>query len=76
MSLDKAIKHGKERRKAYWQRGKAGDNDRTCRPHGAGFWWPCPYCEGNRLFTARRQDEQARQALQELADTSQALNLY
>ena len=40
MSLDKAIKSGKERRKPY---RKAKAVDKTCRNHGG-----CPYCEGNR----------------------------
>ena len=40
MSLDKAIKSGKERRKTY-RKEKAVD--KTCRNHGG-----CPYCEGNR----------------------------
>lgn len=41
MSLDKAIEHGKERRKRYY-RAKAFD--RTCRPGGS-----CPWCHGNRM---------------------------
>jgi hypothetical protein len=40
MSMDKAIKHGKEHRKPYYRSGRF---DRTCRPHGG-----CPYCVGNR----------------------------
>lgn len=39
MSLDKAIKSGKEHRKPY---RKAKAVDKTCRNHGG-----CPYCEGN-----------------------------
>ena len=41
MSLDKAIKHKKEKRKRYY-----GSKvfDLTCRPHGG-----CPYCRNNRL---------------------------
>ena len=45
MSLNKAIKYGKERRKAY--RG-AKAVDRTCRNHGS-----CPYCRENRLHKFR-----------------------
>ena len=41
MSLDKAIKHGKEHRKPY--RG-AKAVDASCRNHG-----DCPWCKGNRL---------------------------
>lgn len=41
MSLDKAILHGKEKRKQY--RGSKLV-DKSCRNHGS-----CPYCRGNRL---------------------------
>ena len=54
MSLDKAIKHGKEKRKEY--RGSKRF-DRTCRNHGR-----CSYCENNRrhsdIKNARSIDEQ------------------
>lgn len=46
MSLEKAIKHGKEKRKRYYN---SGDFDHTCRPHGG-----CPYCEGNRKFADKK----------------------
>lgn len=49
MSLDKAIQHGKERRKPYYG-GKAIDH--TCRNHGG-----CPWCEGNRLYRTKRENE-------------------
>lgn len=45
MSLDKAIEHGKERRKPY--RG-AKAVDPTCRNHGS-----CPFCEENRKHKFR-----------------------
>ena len=45
MSLDKAIKHGKERRKPYTG-SKAIDG--TCRNHGG-----CPWCEENRKHKFR-----------------------
>ena len=41
MSLDKAIKYGKEKRKPYT---KAKAVSRSCRNHGG-----CPWCEGNRI---------------------------
>lgn len=41
MSLDKAIKHKKERRKPYTG---AKYMDRNCRNHGS-----CDYCKSNRL---------------------------
>lgn len=45
MSLDKAIKHGKEHRKPYTG-GKAFA--RSCRNHGC-----CSFCEGNRRYKFR-----------------------
>lgn len=56
MSLDKAIKHGKEKRKGYAERGKPGRYDTTCRPHGGGSGRPCTYCERNRLFARTKLD--------------------
>lgn len=47
MSLDKAIKSGKEHRNPY-RRAKAVDP--TCRNHGT-----CPYCEGNRLYQSKKE---------------------
>ena len=49
MSLDQSIKHGKEHRKGYRERGLFGAGDVTCRPHGA-----CGYCQRNRLIQKRR----------------------
>ena len=43
MSLDKAIKYGKEHRKPY--RGSKAF-DKSCRNHGG-----CPYCEANRMHS-------------------------
>lgn len=45
MSLDKAIKYGKEHRKPYYG-SKA--IDKTCRNHGS-----CPWCEENRKHKFR-----------------------
>lgn len=45
MSLNKAIAHGKEKRKQY--RG-AKLYDKSCRNHGG-----CPWCEGNRKYKFR-----------------------
>ena len=47
MSLDKAIKSGKEHRKPYY---KSERFDATCRPHGN-----CPYCKSNRLHKHRKK---------------------
>lgn len=49
MSLDKAIKFGKEKRKPY--RG-AKAIDCTCRNHGT-----CEYCKSNRLIQSKRVKE-------------------
>jgi hypothetical protein len=49
MSLDKAVKHNKEKR-APFRKSKAFD--RTCRNHGS-----CPYCEGNRTIQAQKEQE-------------------
>jgi hypothetical protein len=46
MSLDKAIKYGKEWRKPY-KGSKAFD--RSCRNHKS-----CPYCKENRLYQTRK----------------------
>lgn len=48
MSLDKAIDHGKEKRKPYRKSKKI---DKSCRNHGG-----CPYCETGRLHSQKRQD--------------------
>ena len=47
MSLDKAIEHGKDRRKPY--RGSKAI-DPSCRNHGG-----CPWCEENRKFRFREE---------------------
>lgn len=47
MSLDKAIKYGKEKRKPY-RRSKVFDQ--SCRNHGS-----CPWCEGNRTHSDRKR---------------------
>lgn len=47
MSLDKAIAHGKEKRKPY--RGSKAV-DCSCRNHGS-----CSYCRNGRLHKYRRQ---------------------
>lgn len=52
MSLDKAIKHGKEHRKPY---RKAKAVDATCRNHGS-----CPYCRGNRLYQRTKEEERCK----------------
>lgn len=50
MSLDKAIKYGKEKRKPY--RG-AEAVAKSCRNHGGGLRWQCEWCLSNRLHKFR-----------------------
>lgn len=68
MTLDKAIKSGKEWRRSYEQRGKPGRFDKTCRPHGGGTSIPCPYCERARLFGRIRLEAAADEAIQNIKD--------
>lgn len=73
MSLEKAIRHGKEKRKRYY--GSA-DFDHSCRPHGG-----CPYCEGNRTFAdikARKKAdtrEQENEFFESINDSEDACDL-
>ncbi len=60
MSLNKAIKSGKEKRKPY--RG-AKAIDHTCRNHGG-----CPVCIGNRT---NKNKEKNRIAIEEIINESQ-----
>jgi hypothetical protein len=60
VSLDKAIKHGKEHRKPF--RGSARF-DRSCRHQGT-----CEYCRRNRTVAAARQF--GKQKLSELFGNS------
>jgi hypothetical protein len=53
MSHDKAIEHGKTRRKPY--RGAAATSG-ACRIHGGAKKGGCPYCEGNRTHKHRRRE--------------------
>ena len=53
MSLDKAIQHGKEKRKPY-RGSKAVDS--SCR-HGGG----CKYCENNRQYKNKKRLDVAKE---------------
>ena len=57
ISLEKAIKHKKEKRKLY---NGAKRVDPACRNHGS-----CPYCEGNRLYKSKKQEEETKSMLKE-----------
>lgn len=58
MSLDKAIEHGKEKRKPY-QKAKA--IDRTCRNHGS-----CKYCERGRCHKHKKRIVSIKDQLKEM----------
>ena len=53
MSLDKAIEHGKEKRKPY--RGSKAI-DKSCRNHGGGSKYQCPWCLENRMHKNRKRE--------------------
>lgn len=57
MSLDKAIKHGKEKRKAYYG---AKSIDRSCRNHGDDDW-----ARDDRLYQANKTELKAKQHIEE-----------
>ena len=57
MSLEKAIKHKKEKRKEYHGPEAV---DKSCRPHGG-----CPVCEGNRKHASDVKKLACEQMLEE-----------
>jgi hypothetical protein len=57
MSLEKAIRYGKEKRKNYYG---SEAFDHSCRPHGG-----CPYCENNRKFADKKARRRANKTEQE-----------
>ena len=56
--LDKAIEHGKEKRKPY--RG-AKAIDCSCRNHGS-----CDWCKSNRLYKFKKEEEKTLDKLKEI----------
>ncbi len=65
MSLNKAIEHGKERRRPY--RGSKAV-DYTCRNHGT-----CDWCKSNRMYNEKRELEKMKCRL---TDFQQHINEY
>ena len=61
MTLDKAIKYGKEKRRPYTG---AKAIDCTCRNHGT-----CEWCKQNRLIQALRELEATEDELREYKET-------
>ena len=57
MSLEKAIKYKKEKRKLY---NGAKSVDPACRNHGG-----CPYCEENRLHKDNVSKEKQKEMIKE-----------
>lgn len=57
MSLDKAIEHGKEKRKPYY---RAGKYDPTCRPNGG-----CSWCKNNRHHKNKKKECACKEELKE-----------
>lgn len=51
MSLDKAVEHGKEKRKPYkYKSNYAKSVNYHCRNHGS-----CTYCQRNRIYNTRKR---------------------
>ena len=65
MGLEKAIKHGKEKRKQY-RGSKAFDH--TCRNHGS-----CSYCKDNRLFSDKKRKYSIDEEYDEFIDSEDDL---
>ena len=57
MSLDQAIRHGKEHRQPY---RKAKAVDKSCRNHGS-----CAYCKSNRTHKNKVREDISREKMQE-----------
>jgi len=58
MTLDKAIKSGKEKRKPY-KGAKAGDP--SCRNHKR-----CPYCRKNRAYRIAKRDQDTKMEMEDV----------
>lgn len=58
MSLDKAIKHGKEHRKPYYG---SKSFDKSCRNHGG-----CEWCEENRKYKYIKKEQKMLDRLKEM----------
>lgn len=58
MSLDKAVQHGKEKRKPYHG---CKSFDPACRNHGS-----CTYCEKGRQHNLTKAEQKAKAKLEEI----------
>lgn len=68
MGLEKAIEHGKEKRKPY-KGAKAVDC--TCRNHGT-----CEWCRGNRTHNTKKKREKAISEIKEVLSPEEFQELY
>jgi len=57
MSMERAIEHGKEHRRRYYDSRRF---DWSCKNHGS-----CPWCWGNRAYQRRREDEAAMSEIED-----------
>lgn len=60
MSLDKAIRSGKEHRKPWIGKNRSKNIDHTCRNHGS-----CDYCKNNRMYQTHRENQRVGEKLKE-----------
>lgn len=51
MSLEKAIKSGKEHRKEYIGKNYCKSVDKECRNHGT-----CPWCQGKQKYRRKKRE--------------------
>jgi hypothetical protein len=68
MGLEKAIEHGKEKRKPY-KGAKAVDC--SCRNHGS-----CEWCRGNRTYNTNKKREKAISEMKEALSPEEFQELY
>lgn len=68
MGLEKAIEHGKEKRKPY-KGAKAVDY--SCRNHGT-----CEWCRGNRTHNTNKKREKAIAEMKEALSPEEFQELY
>jgi hypothetical protein len=67
MGLEKAIEHGKEHRKPYYD---TRSFDCTCRNHGSCIW-----CEENRLISKLRNQQKMNYKLKEYESDAETASL-
>ena len=64
MSFHKAIASGKEKRKEYIGKDYCKSVDTRCQNHGGRYHGlECEWCKGNRLYKARKLQEETKSKL-------------